>query len=257
MSTKYLGQPFDIHCGGIDHIAVHHTNEIAQSTAAADKKLANYWFHGFFLLVDNQKMAKSVGNVYLLDDILKKGFTEMGFRYLVISSHYRSDMNFTWEAMGGAENALKRLYSLAERLNKSASPAKRGTSGLKVKVSRLEKEFNKCMNDDLDTPNALAKLHEIVNEANRMFEGNSMKASDPSTFLDAILRMDKVLGLKIEEQIESDKTIPKEAEELIAQRERFRKERNFAEADKARAQLKERFGIVIEDTKDGVSWHRE
>ncbi len=256
MSTKYLGQPFDIHCGGIDHIAVHHTNEIAQSTAAKGTRLANYWFHSFFLLVDGQKMAKSVGNVYLLDDIVKKGFSEMGFRYLVIGSHYRSDMNFTWEAMEGAENALRKIYLLAERLHKSIKPARRGTAGLRAKVARAQKEFMKSMNDDIDTPNALAKLHELANEANRMFETNMMRAADPSTFLKAMLEIDKILGLGIAERINKSQTIPKEAEELIAEREGHRKEKNFAEADRVRSLLKERFGIILEDTKEGVSWHK-
>ena len=257
MSTKYLGQPFDIHCGGIDHIAVHHTNEIAQSTAATGKRLANYWFHGFILLVDNQKMAKSVGNVYLLDDILKKGYSEIGFRYLVIGSHYRRDMNFTWEALENAENSLRKVYLVSEKLHKSETAAKRGTAGLRAKVAKIEKEFMGFMNDDIDTPNALAKFHELLNEANRMFEENSMKAADQTTFLGAILRMDRVLGLGIDSRINRVQEMPKEAEELMAERERLRKNKDFAEADRVRAQLKERFGITLEDTKDGVSWRRE
>jgi cysteinyl-tRNA synthetase len=257
MSTKYLGQPFDIHCGGVDHIRIHHTNEIAQSTAATGMRLANYWFHNFFLLVENQKMSKSLGNVYLLDDINSKGFSEMGFRYLVIGAHYRKDMNFTWEALQGAENAVRKIYSLATKLSRASKPASRGTAGLKTKVSKAEKGFYEAMNDDIDSPSALAKFHEIVNEANQMLEAGSMKAADPSTFLDAILRMDRVLGLQIEEQIRGNVSLPKEAEALIAERERFRKERNFAESDRVRKVLKEKFGIVVEDTKDGVSWHRE
>ena len=158
MSTKYLGQPFDIHCGGVDHIAVHHTNEIAQSTAATGKKLANYWFHGFFLLVNNQKMAKSVGNVYLLDDIVKKGYSEMGFRYLVIGVALQKGHELH---LGGAWRSRKFTQKDIPRLQRSCtSPqlqARKGTAGLRAKIARMEKEFMASMNDDMDTPNALSQ----------------------------------------------------------------------------------------------------
>jgi cysteinyl-tRNA synthetase len=119
MSVKYLGQPFDIHCGGIDHIPVHHTNEIAQSEAAYDKPLANYWMHGEFIVINNDKMAKSTGNFITLETIKEKGFSPLTYRYLLLQTHYRKQLNFTWESLEGAQNGLNHLYNSARNLSES------------------------------------------------------------------------------------------------------------------------------------------
>ncbi|MBU1921805.1 cysteine--tRNA ligase, partial [Patescibacteria group bacterium] len=151
MSRKYLGQPFDIHCGGVDHIPVHHTNEIAQSEAAYGAPMANYWLHAEFLTFGRNKMAKSAGTFISLADMEKKGFKPLAYRYLCLTAHYRSKLNFTWESLAAAQNALESLYEVARYWPKPEA----------VEPSRLE-NFKEALNDDLDTPRALAELWFVV-----------------------------------------------------------------------------------------------
>jgi len=222
MSKKHLGVPFDIHTGGIDHIAVHHTNEIAQTEAAFEKDLAMLWLHGEFLDLKKEKMAKSEGNVILLGDIIRKGFDPLSFRYLCLTAHYRSKLTFSWKAL---ESAQKSLENLRERI-----------FGLKDKGEEKKKEFLKYINDDLDMPKALAFVWKIVKEE---------KATQELLF-----DFDRVFGLGLNKIKEVE--IPEEIIEMVKQREKFRKKSEWEKADLIRKEI-ERKGYAVEDTAKGSS----
>jgi cysteinyl-tRNA synthetase len=235
MSMKELGIPFDIHCGGIDHILIHHTNEIAQAEVAFGKILARYWLHGEFLLVEGKKMAKSFGNIYTLDDLIKKGFNPLAYRYLCLGTHYRSKLNFTFEALKSAQNALENLY---EKVRELKSKIKNQKSKLKNEGRNYQKEFLKFINDDLDIPKALALMWNLIS-------GN--KIDDRQKYL-LLLDFDRVFGLKLKEV--KKLKIPKEIKELVKIREEYRKRGEFEKADEIREKIKE-MGYWVEDTKEG------
>lgn len=233
MGKKFLGVPFDIHCGGVDHILIHHTNEIAQSEGAWGKILARYWLHGEFLLVEKKKMAKSKGNIFRLQDIIDRGFPPLSFRYLCLTTHYRSKLNFTWEAISSAQNALKNLYEKVGEIRQKKGVAKLGGEALTYKELFLKK-----LNDDLNLPGALALMWKLLGE-DRI--SNEEKYS-------LIIDFDRVFGLKLEEV--SKPRIPKEIRELAFEREKLRKEKKFDRADEIRKKLAE-MGYLIEDTLTG------
>jgi cysteinyl-tRNA synthetase len=234
MSVKYLGQPFDIHTGGIDHIPTHHTNEIAQSESAFNKPLAHFWLHAGFLLVDDGKMAKSENNFYRLSDIEKKGFLPLDFRYLCLGAHYRSKLNFTWEGMEGAKNSCERLI----RLVKDTRYKIQDTNKLKISNSKYLNDFKDKIFDDLDVPGGLAVMWEMMRDEKI---SNEEKISNIAEF-------DKVLGLNLLEQ--KEEKIPQEVMELIKKRDQARAEKNYLESDKIRAEI-ELKGYIIEDTDSG------
>ncbi|MBX4187532.1 MAG: cysteine--tRNA ligase [Candidatus Doudnabacteria bacterium] len=229
MSAKYLGQPFDIHMGGVDLIFPHHTNEIAQSEAAYDKPLANYWIHSEHLLVDEEKMAKSKNNFYTSKDILDHGNDLMGFRYLIVSSNYRSKLNFTWESLKGAQNALNNLYTQISIYD----PAKNG-------LPEFERQFMAAVNDDLNTPKALAVVWDMINSD-----------EDSGEKLASLFKFDQVLGLKIKEVWEAAKAVPDTVLELAKQRDQARNEKDFAKSDELRIAI-ESNGFLVEDSPDGT-----
>jgi cysteinyl-tRNA synthetase len=233
MSVKELGIPFDIHCGGVDHILIHHTNEIAQAEAAFSKILANYWLHGEFLLVDGKKMAKSLGNIFTLDDLIQKGFNPLSFRYFCLQAHYRSKLNFTFKALEASENALKNLYSLVSLL--ASEKTKRANF---KKIKREKEKFLEIINEDLNTPKALALMWEVL----------SNKSLNESEKYLLLIDFDRVFGLNLE-KIPALK-IPKKIEKMILEREKLRKEKKWEEADKIREKIKEA-GFIIEDTESG------
>lgn len=232
MSMRYLGETIDIHTGGIDHIPVHHTNEIAQSEAATGKQFVRYWLHCAFLLVEGKKMSKSLRNIFTLQDIITKGYDPLSFRYLLLTSHYRSQMNFTWESLRGSQSALSLLRS-----HISMWP-----DGGVINVSRREK-FNTTINNDLDTPRGIALLWEII-------KSNLSDADKKAT----ILNLDQVLGLKLSESVSdvvSSENIPADIQDLVSQREQFRKTRDWAGADRIRNEILTA-GYNLEDTSNGV-----
>lgn len=227
MSVKYLGQPFDIHCGGIDHISVHHTNEIAQSEAAADKPLATYWLHGEFLLTGQDKMAKSENNFLTLQTVKDKNISPLAYRYLLLQTHYRKPLTFSFEALNGAENGLKHLYSVAKTLPKKTN-----------EDEKLQKQFIEFINDDLNLPAAMAHIWEAIKTKN--------------ISLPTLLQFDKVLGLKIQDNLHHRETaITKEAAKLLEQRNAARANRDWEKSDKLRVQL-EALGYVVKDTAQGT-----
>jgi len=227
MAMNYLGDTIDIHTGGIDHISIHHTNEIAQSESATGKQFAKYWMHVAFLTVDGKKMAKSTGNFYTLKDIVDKGYDPLSFRYLVLTAKYRAGLNFTLKSIGAAQEALNSLRRYIAEWEDTVS---------KPDAKAIDK-FRKYINDDLDTPQAIAFLWKFVSSS----IPNAVKRA-------TILEFDKVLGLRLTEMKEID--IPDEVKALAQKRELFRKEGKWAESDKIREEIESR-GYRIEDTTGG------
>lgn len=254
MSMKYLGEHIDIHTGGIDHLPIHHTNEIAQSEAATGKKFVNYWMHVEFLQVNGKKMSKSLGNVYRIQDLLDRGYSIYAYKYLIISTYYRSQINFTFEALDNAQSTLTGIYSCIARLSKTKKSSEKGPSEpLLKRIESIKGEFFKAMENDLNTPIALSKLHLLIGEANRAQE-KGMARGAAEAALDALLEFDQVLGLDFKRHAGGSE-LPKEAEELIHERERARKQGEYKKSDRIREELKERYGVIIEDTEKGPEWH--
>ena len=234
MGQKYLGEQFDIHTGGIDLIPTHHENEIAQSEGYCGKIPARYWLHGEYLLIDGGKMSKSLGNVYLLKDIIDRGYNPLTYRLFSYSSHYRNKLNFTWEGMDGAEKSLERLkngYKL--HLN--------GTDDVEDEVvNEYEERFHKAINDDLNMPLAMGVVWEVVR--------NDKKSPKLAKLL---LKFDEVMGLKIDEEDRKQEEIPEEILNLIEQRKIARENKNWEESDRLRDLINSK-GYNIKDTKEGT-----
>ncbi|MBI5306700.1 cysteine--tRNA ligase [Candidatus Wolfebacteria bacterium] len=241
MSAKHLGKTFDIHAGGVDLIFPHHENEIAQSEAAHGKKFANYWLHGEHLLVNNEKMSKSLGNIFTLREIEEKGFNPFAYRYLVLTTHYRSKMNFTWESLQAAANALNNLNNELRIMNYEL-PAKQ-----KIKINNdknlinYKKQFLFAINDDLNTPKTLAVVWEIIKNKNL---SNKIKKA-------LILEFDKVLGLNLNKikPVKIQK-IPLKIKQMADERELLRQNKQFIPADLLRKKI-EQLGYIVEDTAFG------
>ncbi len=254
ISTKYLGQPFDIHTGGIDHINVHHTNEIAQSEGAYNKPLARYWMHGEFLLIDESRMGKSEGNFLTLKNIIEKKINPLAFRYLVLTSHYRSKLNFTFASLQAAENSLNHFYSFIQVLLRESDSCSKNNSDEelelqpKSKINDFKTQFEKAIYDDLNTPKAVATIWKFINE----YYKNPEKF-DSKKILNILCEFDKVLGFDFK-KIKIEK-IPKEIKILIERREKLRKEKNWQKADEIRKELKT-LGWELKDTPEGIVGRR-
>ncbi len=234
MGQKYLGEQFDIHTGGIDLIPTHHENEIAQSKGACGKIPARYWMHGEYLLINGGKMSKSLGNVYLLDDIKNRGYNPIVYRLFSYSCHYRNKLNFTWE---GIEAASKSLERLKEGYRKHLE----GTDEVEQEiVNDFENKFHEAINDDLNMPLAMGTVWEVVR-----YEKKSKALAE------LLLKFDTVLGLKIDKQEEKEE-IPQEIIDLVEQREKARAEKNWAESDRLRDEIKEK-GYIVKDSKEGAT----
>jgi cysteinyl-tRNA synthetase len=233
MSTKYLGNHFDIHTGGVDNMFPHHENEIAQSVCCNGGEFVNYWLHNSHLMVDGKKMSKSDGNFYTLRDLQEKGFSPVAFRYFLLQAHYRTQTNFTLEAVEASQNALRNIHHLARGLISGF------LSSLLAKesVEYLDK-FTEAINDDLDAPKGLALTWEMLKD-------NSLKSASK---LKTLLKMDEFLGLGIQESL--DFKVPNDIKKLAAQREKARKEKDWQTADTLRDELKTK-GYTILDTENG------
>ena len=233
MGQKYLGEQFDIHTGGIDLIPTHHENEIAQSKGYCGKIPARYWLHGEYLLIDGGKMSKSLGNVYLLKDIVERGYNPLSYRLFSYSSHYRNKLNFTWEAIGAAEKSLERLkngYKL--HLN--------GTDEVDEKiVNDFEERFHKAINDDLNMPLAMGVVWEVVR--------NEKKSPELAKLL---LKFDTVMGLNIDDEDKNKEEIPQEILDLVEERKIARENKNWEESDRLRNLINSK-GYNVKDTKEG------
>jgi cysteinyl-tRNA synthetase len=250
MSVKYLGDHFDIHMGGVDNIFPHHENEIAQSQGASGKKFVNYWIHCQHLIVGNQKMSKSLKNFYTLEDVLNKGYDPMEIRYLLISTHYRKLLKFTFEGLDRARNSLKRITDFVFTL-KGLKPADGESLEIYELISEMEQEFQNNFDADFNVSGALGVFFDFIHKVNLNLK--KLKKGDIDNLMDFIQRINSVLGIIKEEE---ESTLEGEIEALIEEREHARREKNYRLADSIRDQLKIK-GIILLDTPDGVRWKKE
>lgn len=248
MSMRYLGKTFDIHCGGQDLIFPHHENEIAQSEAAGCE-FARYWMHNGYINIDGSKMSKSLGNFFTVREIAEKyGYEPI--RFLLISAHYRSPINYSTEIIGQSQNALERLYNCREGLVFAMSHAPEGEGEPDFLQTRRQ-EFIDALEDDFNISDALAALFNLVRDINTLIKQNPNRG-ECKACLDLFDELCSVLGLLYNRQAQ---TLDTEIEELIQKRAKARKEKDFATADKIRDQLKE-MGIILEDTPHGTKWSK-
>lgn len=230
MSMKYLGETIDIHTGGVDHIPTHHTNEIAQSEAATGKQFVRFWFHSEFLLIDSGKMSKSLGNFYTIEDVIKKNIHPLALRFLFLQTHYRKELNFTWESLNAASAGLKHLKEIILNLRNQSSD--------KSRSDNFESKFKDAISDDLNFPQALAVLYDTLKSDLSAHEKNKL-----------ISDFDRVLGLDLTKT--ENKQIPQEIIDLAQKRQESRLKKDFSMADKLRHEI-ESHGFTVEDA--GVSF---
>ena len=237
MGRKYLGEQFDIHTGGIDLIPTHHENEIALSKGACGKIPARYWMHGEYLLINGGKMSKSLGNVYLVKDIIEKGYEPLAYRLFCYSSHYRNKLNFTWE---GIESAEKSLIRLRNSYQANLQGKDELTEEDKKQLAQIEDNFHKAINDDLNMPLAMSYVWELAK-----FEKKNLEVAK------LLAKFDTVLGLKIDEKNqEKSVEIPQEIQELLEQRKIARENKDWAKSDELRDLIAQK-GYLVKDTKQG------
>ncbi|MEP6849096.1 MAG: cysteine--tRNA ligase [Acidobacteriota bacterium] len=252
MSMKYLGETFDLHAGGMDLQFPHHENEIAQSEGSTGKLFAKYWIHSDFLKIDDVTMSKSKGNFFTFRDLREQGYSPLAIRYLLLSVPYRKQLNFTFEGLQGAESTIERLLNF-RRLVRDARVENGSDPDVKSRVDNALAEFEASLDDDFNTANALAAIHDLVREINTFVAGDGLKADDQKAVLDAVAKFDSVLGIFGEEKTEM---LDADIDALIAERQEARQQRTFARSDEIRDLLAEK-GIILEDTRDGVRWKRK
>ncbi|MCL5037719.1 MAG: cysteine--tRNA ligase [Chloroflexi bacterium] len=255
MSMKYLGESFDIHTGGVDNIFPHHENEIAQAETATGRTFVRLWMHNEHLLVDNRKMAKSLGNFYTLKDLPNKGFSPLALRYLYISTHYRSKLNFTLEALQAADKTITGLYDFLKRLEEvKDNPDISYDPEFDNMIEKAKQGFLSELDDDLNMSGALAYLFDLETETNKRLEAGNLNRRHAEKVRDLFLDLDRILGLKLADALKSQ-SLEDEIEKLIAEREQARKNKDFARSDEIRDRLKE-MGIILEDTSQGTRWKK-
>ncbi|HZI61478.1 MAG TPA: cysteine--tRNA ligase [Pyrinomonadaceae bacterium] len=252
MSMKYLGETFDIHAGGIDLVFPHHENEIAQSEGATGKEFVRYWIHFEHLKVEGETMSKSKGNYYTFRDIAAKGFSPPAIRYFLLSVPYNKQLNFTFDALAGAEKTVQSLRDFRARLSE-AKTEPGSNEKLHEAATRTLHEFEEAMDNDLNTSVALAAIHNLSREVNTALARKQVKADNQRELLEAINRIDSVLNIFGEQQREM---LDSEIQALIDERQEARRRRDFGRADEIRRELADR-SIILEDTKDGVRWKRK
>jgi cysteinyl-tRNA synthetase len=252
MSMKYLGETFDIHAGGIDLVFPHHENEIAQSEGATGKQFVRYWIHFEHLKVDGETMSKSKGNYYTFRDVTAKGFSPAAIRYFLLSVPYNKQLNFTFEALAGAEKTVESLRDFRARLSEAKTEPGLNQE-LHEAANRALKEFEEGMDDDLNTSIALAAIHNLSREVNTALARKRVKEENKRELLELLARFDTVLNVLGNQEREM---LDSEVQALIDERQEARHRRDFARADEIRVELADK-GIILEDTKDGVRWKRK
>ncbi|HEV8367135.1 MAG TPA: cysteine--tRNA ligase [Pyrinomonadaceae bacterium] len=252
MSMKYLGETFDIHAGGIDLVFPHHENEIAQSEGATGQQFVRYWIHFEHLKVDGETMSKSKGNYYTFRDVIAKGYSPAGIRYFLLSVPYNKQLNFTFDALAGAERTVANLRDFRARLSEAKTEAGRNDALHEV-ATRALREFEEGMDDDFNTSIALAAVHNLSREVNTALARKQVKEDNKRELLELLARFDTVLNVLGDHQSEM---LDNEVQALIDERQEARRRRDFGRADEIRIELARR-GIILEDTKDGVRWKRK
>jgi cysteinyl-tRNA synthetase len=249
---EYLGESFDIHCGGVDLVFPHHENEIAQSEGATGKPFVRFWVHTEFLLVEGEKMSKSKGNYYTVRQLIQDGHSPMAIRYLLLSVPYSTQLNFMLDGLRGAQTALEGLRNFRRRIAEFD-----GTPGSHPRmqdiITRARNDFEAGMNDDLNTSKALAAVFEFRRDANAALDAGEFRSDDGVAVLDLLGQIDAVLGVLGEEKKE---ILEPEVEGLIEERNLARRNRDFSKADQLRDELANR-GIILEDTPQGTKWKRK
>jgi len=257
MALRLLGKPpIDIHAGGIDLIFPHHENEIAQSEGATREPFSRFWVHVEYLIVDEQKMSKSLGNTYTIPDVVAKGFRPSAVRYLLLSAHYRKQLNFTWASLGQAEEALRRLTDFLARLD--AVTADGEHPDIQQRVAAARDQFRNAMQDDLNTAAALGAMFELVRAINFAIDNGQVGRGDAAAVRSAFDEFDRVMGVLSLRQAEDEQPpVPvDEIERLIEERLAARRRRDFAAADRIRDDLAAR-GVLLEDSPSGTRWKRK
>jgi cysteinyl-tRNA synthetase len=257
MALRLLGEPpIDIHAGGIDLIFPHHENEIAQSEGATGQQFSRFWVHVEYLIVDEQKMSKSLGNTYTIPDVVAKGFRPSAVRYLLLSAHYRKQLNFTWDSLSAAEKALQRLSDFLVRIDAVAQAGSHAELTARVDAARTA--FSDAMRDDLNTAAALGAMFELVSDLNSAIDAGAIGVDDVTAVRHAFADFDRVLGvLSLRRAEEERPPVPvEEIERLIEDRQAARRRRDFAAADRVRDDLAAR-GVLLEDSAAGTRWKRK
>ncbi|MEX1311691.1 MAG: DALR domain-containing protein, partial [Candidatus Sulfomarinibacteraceae bacterium] len=253
MAMALLGETFDIHCGGVDNIFPHHENEIAQSEGATGCSFARYWLHAEHLVVEGEKMAKRLGNFFTLRDLVERGFDPLVVRYLLISVPYRQRLNFTFDGLHAAEQAIDRIANTLRRLDNT--PPAAGADGIIDGAAEFHDAFRAALADDLNTARALAALHNLLRRVNTELDGEGISAAARTALARAFSDADKVLGVFPKKGVDADGD-DAEIDALVEERRTARASKDFARADEIRDELTNR-GIVLEDTPHGTIWHRE
>ncbi len=248
MSMKYLGESFDIHTGGVDNIFPHHENEIAQSEGATGKPFVRCWLHSAHLIVEGRKMSKSLGNYFTLRELLAKGYDAVALRYLLLATHYRRQLNMTWEGLAAAAEAVTRLQDFYRRVQEYDGA---GDNDLSKEVARARAAFERALDEDLAIADALAAVFNLITDGHRAMDRRELSAAGRDALLAAFASFDEVLDVCAPAAAAPGD----EVEGLIAAREAARRAGDYEKADALRAKLAA-FGIVLEDTPDGVRWKR-
>ena len=252
MSMKYLGETFDIHAGGIDLVFPHHENEIAQSEGATGKQFVRYWIHFEHLKVEGETMSKSKGNYYTFRDVAAKGYSPAAVRYFLLSVPYNKQINFTFDALAGAEKTVAGLRDFQARLNE-AKAAPGINEDLHQATLKAAQQFEEGMDDDLNTSVALAVIHNLTRDVNTAIARKQLMTDNKTELLELLKRFDSVLNIFGDDRREM---LDSEINSLIEERQEARRRRDFARADEIRDELAAR-GIILEDTRDGLRWKRK
>jgi len=253
MAMKYLGPTVDIHTGGVDLIFPHHENEIAQAEALTGHPFVRYWMHAEHLMVEGQKMSKSLGNFFTLRDLLAKGYAPEAIRYLLVSAPYRKQLNFTFDGLKAAATSIDRLRNFELRLKNEhfleAAPQ------FAERTAKALADFNTGLDEDLNTADALAAIFEYIRDANTAMDGGQFSAADTRAALDLLAAFDAIFDV-LKPTVQAGALSDEAVEALVAERTAAKKARNFARSDEIRKQLLDE-GIVLEDTREGVRWKRK